>query len=310
MLCSSAVPAFAWGGKGHRIINAAAARAFPATLPDFTRSNDAAIEIERLGPELDRLKDAGHVWDAEHDVAHFIDIGDDGTVDGIVLTALPPTREGFDSALRAKNTTQYKQGYLPYSLADGWEELRKEFALWRDDVANAQKAPNPSALLEAQRWKVVDEASILHTIGVWGHFVGDASQPLHVTVHYNGWGNYSNPEHFTSNDHLHAFFESEFVNANVDEAKVVAKVAPLNDCAATGAPLDDAHVMSMMTSYLGASAATVPALYRIEQRQGFQNATPEAVGFAEERLAFGASELRDLVVCAWENSANVRIYRE
>lgn len=27
---------------------------------------------------------------------------------------------------------------------------------------------------------------------VWSHFHSDASQPLHVSAHYNGWGEYPN----------------------------------------------------------------------------------------------------------------------
>ncbi|MBV9271731.1 MAG: S1/P1 Nuclease, partial [Candidatus Eremiobacteraeota bacterium] len=189
--------------------------------------------------------------------------------------------------------------------ADGWEELRKEFALWRADAANERSAADSSALMDAQHWEAVDEEAVLHTTGTWGHFVGDASQPLHVTVHYNGWGNYPNPEQFSSDNHLHAFFESDFVNAHVDPGSVASKLAALKDCSANGAPLDDAHVMAMMTSYLQASASTVPTLYRIDQRHGFRDATPEAVDFVDSRLAAGASELRDLIVCAWENSANL-----
>ncbi|MBV9269579.1 MAG: S1/P1 Nuclease, partial [Candidatus Eremiobacteraeota bacterium] len=119
LMMSSASPALAWGRVGHRIINGIAARALPAIIPQFLRTAAAADEIERLGPEPDRLKDAGHIWDAEHDTGHFINIRDDGTVDGIALTALPPTREAFDTQLRADGTTQYREGYLPYELADG-----------------------------------------------------------------------------------------------------------------------------------------------------------------------------------------------
>jgi hypothetical protein len=27
-------------------------------------------------------------------------------------------------------------------------------------------------------------------LGIWSHYGGDASQPLHVSIHYNGWGDY------------------------------------------------------------------------------------------------------------------------
>ena len=34
-------------------------------------------------------------------------------------------------------------------------------------------------------------------LGDWAHFVGDGSQPMHVSVHFNGWGDFPNPRGFT-----------------------------------------------------------------------------------------------------------------
>ena len=31
------------------------------------------------------------------------------------------------------------------------------------------------------------QADIVYVMGVMGHFVGDGSQPLHTTMHFNGW---------------------------------------------------------------------------------------------------------------------------
>jgi len=41
------------------------------------------------------------------------------------------------------------------------------------------------------------EKITLHDIGIWSHYVGDASQPLHVSVHLNGWGNFPNPNGYS-----------------------------------------------------------------------------------------------------------------
>lgn len=296
LLLAIPAPASAWGSKGHRLVNAVAVRALPASVPAFLRTENATVEIELLGPEPDRLKGSGHVWDAEHDPGHYIDIDDDGTVGGIKLDALPATREAFDTTQRAAKSDQYRQGYLPYSLADGWEELRREFALWRSDGADA-----------AQR--AVDEGTIVRTIGLWGHFVADASQPLHVTVHFNGWGTYANPAGYSTDPHLHARFESDFVDRFVSRSDVASKLSSPVACGA-GALLSDAQVLQMMETYLSASAATVPQLYQIEQRHGFETGSPEAVAFADARLAFGASRMRDFIICAWENSAAERIGNE
>ncbi len=41
------------------------------------------------------------------------------------------------------------------------------------------------------------EAAIIFYAGWLGHYVGDGSQPLHVTVNYNGWTG-PNPHGYTT----------------------------------------------------------------------------------------------------------------
>ena len=40
-------------------------------------------------------------------------------------------------------------------------------------------------------------------MGVMGHYVGDGSQPLHTTVHFNGWVG-DNPKGYTTKQTFHA----------------------------------------------------------------------------------------------------------
>lgn len=114
VIIASIEPASAWGALGHRLVSHVAAEKLPGSLPPFIRSAAAVAEIGALGPEADRLKGSGESWDADEDHAHFIDIGDDGMVAGVVsIDALPPTREAYDTLLRSEGTDQYRVGYLP-----------------------------------------------------------------------------------------------------------------------------------------------------------------------------------------------------
>src|SRR5580698_5545716 len=90
-LVATAIPcgALAWGTTGHREINLDAARSLPASLPAFLRTPEAIAEIEALGPEEDVLKGSGESWDRDYDPGHFVDVGDDGTIFGTRLDALP-----------------------------------------------------------------------------------------------------------------------------------------------------------------------------------------------------------------------------
>ena len=186
-------------------------------------------------------------------------------------------------------------GWLPYAIVDGWEQLAKDFADWRADVAGLKLDQNPAHHAWLLRDKTRREALTLRDLGILAHYVGDGSQPLHVTVHYNGWGPGPNPEGFTT-QRIHTPFEGPFVRANVTPDLVRAKMpAPGPDCRC--------DIEQRTSAYLGQTYGFVLPLYRLEKAGGFVGADPKGVAFATERVAAGAAELRDLVLAAWEASA-------
>lgn len=309
ILACSAVgsQAFAWGSRGHYLINHLAVASLPATVPAFMRTRFADDELTYLGLELDLLKGAGNSWDAENDPGHYLDLMGDGTLQGgFLLSELPPTREAYDTALRARGTDQYKDGYLPYSIVQGWEQLRMVFAYWRVDDYEALHARTARLRAIAALRASVEEQLARRDAGVWGHYVADASQPLHVTVHFNGWGKYPNPDGYSNSPHMHDLFETDFVNRFVTEAAVRNRLTPLRLMQPV-ALVSEQSVLNAIEHYLAASNATVPELFRIDKSGGFTRGTPQAKAFIEARLAFGASELRNLIVWAWEDSLNQTI---
>ena len=151
-------------------------------------------------------------------------------------------------------------------------------------------------------WYVRDlarrEAQILRTIGDLSHYVGDGAQPLHVTVHYNGWGEFPNPEGFTT-ARIHGPFEGDFVFANVKPADISRKIAPLKSC--------DCPIEKRTVDYLNETATQVIPLYRLEKAGGLGAGDSRGVEFATDRLAVGASELRDMIVSAWRASPRATV---
>jgi hypothetical protein len=294
LICGLTQSAFAWGSDGHRMIGALGMKTLPTALPAFLRTASAAATVAYLAPEPDRIRGAGAVNDKERDPAHFVDANDDLTVlGGPALKALPPTREEYDTALRAVNSSQYKAGYLPYAIQAGYELVRKDMALWRLSVVGAKYAADKAARARYAAERSRREAQLLHDIGIWSHFVGDGSQPLHVTVNYNGWGNYPNPQGFTT-DHIHSLFESDYVHANVTEAAVRLAMMVPRDCSCA--------VNERLAGYLSDTAAAVTPLYSMWKAGDFATATPAGIGFAATYVARGAAELRDLIVMAWQDS--------
>jgi hypothetical protein len=295
-------PALGWGATGHELVSGVAAESLPEEIPAFVRSRDAVADITVLGRELDRSRGAGDPHDRERDPGHFVDLDDAARVAGILpLESIPSTREAYDSALRdgGPKLTQYTAGYLPLAIADGWQQLAKDFAYWRAASIGARTAVSAAdrAWFDADRQR--RERLVIRDLGVWSHYVGDAGQPLHVTVHHDGWGAFANPRGFTTQRGLHARFEGAFVKANVKREAVAAAMAPYRPC---GCSVQDRARILMLASH----AAVVP-LYELEQKGAFVGGNAEGTGFATGRLADAASVLRDMIVDAWRDSAALKI---
>ncbi|MGB8266039.1 MAG: hypothetical protein WCE44_06940 [Candidatus Velthaea sp.] len=293
--------AFAWGATGHYLINRVAVEQLPANLPAFVRSSAAVFEIATLGPEADRVKGSGQTFDQDTEHAHFIDVKDDGSIAGTVtLASLPATREAYDTALRSAGTDQYKIGYLPYEIVDGYEHVVTDFGYWRVAAAAERQATGTEdkSFFNAQR--LLREALVLRDIGYWGHFVADASQPLHISIHYNGWNSnredkYPNAKGYTNSHTIHARFESALVAATATDAGITSRVKPFVPASQP--------ILAQVETYLQATLAGVPTVYELENHGAIDGHAPEAVNFALDRLAAGATELRDLIAEAWDESA-------
>ena len=293
----------AWGNTGHRLIGVAAVRGLPEELPAFLRTPGAAAEVGELSREPDRTKGAGQPHDRERDTAHFIDMDEQARVmneRGMSIDALPRLKSEYDAALVAAGLDVDDAGYLPYAIWDGYQQLVRDFATWR--VLNAAEAreadPGKRAWYREDRLR--REALILRDMGYLGHYVGDGSQPHHTTIHYNGWNRDTpNPEGFTTSRQTHALFEGAFT----------ARVARLDAVeAAMSAPkLDGFELRARVPAYLKTTLAQVVPFYRLEKEGAFRDAEPRAGQFVIDRLAAGASELRDLYILAWRDSADDEI---
>ena len=295
LMLFSAERALAWGATGHRLIGQAAAAALPPSMPPFLRNARAVEDLGELSREPDRWKAAGKTHDSTRDPAHFLNLDDQGRVSGgPSLMALPPTRSEYDAALRAVGSDSFHAGYLPYSIIDGWQQLTKDFAYWRVLTAAIPRERDPVHKTWMQHDLERREFLILSDLGDWSHYVGDGSQPLHVSMHFNGWGDYPNPRGFTE-DKVHGPFEGEFVRQYVGLHAVEAAMGPLKPCEA---------IEVCTADYLSRTGATVIPFYEMQKAGGLAPGNPVGRDFAVERIAAGAAELRDLTVAAWKASAD------
>ena len=125
----------------------------------------------------------------------------------------------------------------------------KDFAIWRaDSYAETHVAPADQAFFANDR--KLREILILRDIGYWGHFVADASQPLHVSIHFNGWGDYPNPNNYTNSNKIHAKFESDFVNKHTTAEAMMSHIGPYVP--------STAPILARVSTYLTATNRHVP----------------------------------------------------
>jgi hypothetical protein len=157
-------------------------------------------------------------------------------------------------------------------------------------MAKAATDPADRAWFEADRQ--LREMIIVRDLGVWSHYVGDASQPLHVSIHFNGWGeNSPNPNGFTNSKRIHAHFEGEFVRENLDRATVKAAMVPYKECTC--------KIEERVRTLVFETHSQMAPLYELEKRGGVAKGNQEGIAFATARLAAGSAALRDLIVDAW-----------
>lgn len=270
--------AHAWGNEGHRLINKLAVSNLPADVPAFLHSQAAIDEIEYLGPEPDRWRSkAEPELIAAQAPEHFIDME---LADA--LGPLPHKRLDFEAKVFAAGQRPETIGLQPWETDEVWERLKCAMRQYRAMVAAGEDTKQV-------------EAAILFYAGWLGHYVGDGSQPLHVTVKYNGWIG-PNPNGYTTEHKIHYQFEGPFVAANIHAADVQAKMTPVK---VIEGDMFDAYV-----GYLRNTATYVEKVYQFDKAGGFMGAgTAESREFTAARLADGASMLRDMIYTAWIDSA-------
>jgi hypothetical protein len=317
----AATGAHAWGATGHAYVTGLAMEALDTRddgVPAFLRTPEAIALAADLSREPDRSRGAGQIHGAERDPAHYINADEDGSVQGVTpFSGIARTREDFDTALRGRGLTQYKAGYLPYAIVDGWQQLAKNLAFWRAFTALIEAADTTP---ELRAWATAErrtrEMLTIRDLGVWSHYVGDASQPLHTTRHFDGWGPYPNPRGFTQALGMHWRLEGPFVRRNVTRATVASAMRPYKAC---NCPFE-----VRVSNYLGESRGQVRQTFELEGEGAFAVAKsdgPPPAGpvapndpvaakgaeFLAGRLAAAASELRDMVEDAWRASLDGRV---
>lgn len=273
--------AIAWGPDGHRMVARLAVESLPADAPEFLIAAKEQLMFLSYEPDfwrdpkeevLSRALRRGH--DPDHHF-HF---------ERFAPKVLPFDRYSYFEELYRVGKNPQHVGVLPYRAMELFQRMRVSFRQWRE--ARRIHDVRTQAFLEA---RIIDDAGIL------AHYIGDASEPLHVTLNHNGWEQKENPQGFTTDNTLHGRFEDIFVAANVRIENVRPYLRPLQQ-------VNDG--LPYIYDEIRRSHDQVNALYGLEKSAQFgpNNVNPQAREFVAKRLADGAGVLRDLWYAAYTTS--------
>jgi hypothetical protein len=293
LLCAClASQAFGWGDDGHKAINRVAAGRIPASMPTFLQK--AGARLEYLGPEPDRWRGRQEFALKEaQEPDHFIDL------ERVADMELPPGRYEFYRLLYDKRAAlvQQRKGGSPDALQP--DDLLPEHVGLQPYIAMEVYGRLVVAFREYRQLKAAGqnteavEQNIVFYMGWLGHYVGDAANPLHTTIQYNGWIG-PNPNGYTTGHQIHWQMETQFVGANLSQLQFADLVK---------APARIEDPWQAYLAYLRHSHTLVEKCYQLEKTGGFVGAgTADSRQFLRHRLAAGAQMLVNLWYTAWLES--------
>lgn len=297
--------AWAWNYPGHRAVNQLAIASLPAGFPAFVKTPEAAERIAFLAGEPDRWRNTPDMPFAHYNEPdHFIDIE---FLTNFEMTAetVSPFRYTFVSQLaayrvvhpevlpQANATNNFKHtqeffGMLPWAINEYFSKLRSEFSYLK---TFEQCGGTPEEIRSAQE-------NIIYTMGVMGHYVGDGSQPLHTTYHYNGWGKYPNPKNFTNDRGFHELIDGAyFVKVGIGLPELLTNMPP-----ATLITTNADGIFRPVINYITAQNQLVEPLYQLEKDgklSGTNSVGLEGKPFLQKQLVVGGQMLGSIWLTAY-----------
>ncbi len=303
----------AWDYEGHRVVNQLALASLPTNFPAFVRTPEAAERIAFLGGEPDRWR---NVQDLPlrhgNGPEHYIDL-EELSIYGLKPEMLPVFRYDFVgqlavirqahpekftnlSASRNEDHTRELVGLLPWAIAENYSRLKSGFSSLKtfegeggtlEEIANAQ-------------------ANVIYVMGLVGHYVGDAAQPLHTTVHHHGWVG-DNPHLYSTNSRIHSWIDGGYFaktgGAHRDE--LMQRIRPAQLVSLNGHVAHPEEIFQAGALFVCEQNKQVEPLYAMEKGGKFSGAGAEGLEgkvFLEGQLLKSAQFLGDLWYSAWQQA--------
>ena len=258
-----------------RILTLASVRALPDELPEFFRKGDRFITHMVYDPDVAKNRATPLARGTEYS-EHFADL------EYLKGAELPRSRYDFIQLCHEVGVKPEKVGFVPYTIAEWTERLAVAFAehrRWPDD---------PYIQAKCQVYA-----------GILSHYAQDACQPLHLTIHFNGW---VNEDGSVDQKGIHARIDMlpEYFEMDPDQLAEGQEVVATDSLMAfVVAQIDEGFQLVETVYELG------PRIPEIGQKDWKRD--PEVVGFALSRARAAVSFTASLYLTAWRKSEYIQL---
>ena len=303
---------FAWDYEGHRLVNQLALASLPKDFPAFVLAPESQERIAFLAGEADRWRSTPNL-ELQHsqEPEHFFDL-EDLSLYGLTPETLPIFRYEFVSmvgaahkahpemfpATREDRAHKYSwTGLLPWTITENYAKLKAEFSYLKTFET---EGGTPVEIANAKE-------NIIYTMGVMGHYVGDAAQPLHTTKYFNGWVG-DNPNHYTTEHSFHALIDGVYIaKAKIEDdlGDMKKKMHSAQLVTFHQQPASADQIFPATVEFLVAQNKLVEALYKLEKERkltGDDDLGMQGKPFIEGQLMKGGQMLSDIWFTAWQQS--------
>jgi hypothetical protein len=281
-------PLPAWGPRAHRAINRAALDALATDGLGFLKPHAEYAVFRAPLPDLWRrpaepfakmFEDPNHGWFREQFA---------------FLKEIPRSRYEFALALykereriKAEDPASAQlmnirwTGTLPYAAMESFERLQATFRVYR--------------MTSDEKTKELLAREAAHHIGDLGHYLGDGAQPLHVSIHHDGWQG-PNPKGYSTDPRIHGKMESTYVDLiELEASDLTPKLGQAQRLA---------DPFASVIEHLDNALADVEFVYQLEKQDAWVDKNHAAArGLIHKTCANAARLLRDMIHTAWLNSA-------
>lgn len=314
VFAGSQLTSSAWDYEGHRLVNQLGLSSLPANFPAFAKSPAAQERVAFLAGEPDRWRNTTDLsLQHSQEPEHFIDIEELAHC-GFTPETLPILRYDFVSQIASAHKQHPEKfpagrddpahkyvwcGLMPWTITENYAKLKSEFSYLK---TFQQFGGTPEEIANA-------EANILYTMGVMGHHVGDAGQPLHTTIHHHGWATnqVANPQNYSTKSSIHSWIDGGYFAkiGGGDLNGMKKNIRPAQLVSFNGKPARTDEMFPAVIRFIVEQNKLVEQLYQYDKAGKFSgNGTVgmEGRAFLEGQLVKSGQLLGDIWFSAWQQA--------